>query len=284
LSARLEIQGVLCHHLSTGIVMRLKEWIAGFRCVNLNAVSVAIHRPSGLRDYVSYCAQKYDELLGNGLPARSPIPPPPEDLTITLPAAHRGGGMSFSEMVILGRATKVMKPSKIFEIGTFNGLTTAVFILNCESATKIFTLDLPLDSTSGQGYLSSDARLVVARELGSVPRALRLDNYSQICCDSLLFDPSEFLGSIDLCLVDGAHDFAHVENDTVKTAGMVSDEGTVFWHDYGGKGCMRSLTEYLNSLGRRAQIFHVPGTSLAWARGHELKRAVRCTRDTNWRS
>ncbi len=189
--------------------------------------------------------------------------------------------MSFTEMVVLARATKVLKPSTIFEIGTFNGLTTAIFILNSEPGTKVFTLDLPADSSGGKEYLSSDARLVAGRELGSVPRALGLNQYKQICCDSMRFDPSEFLGSIDLCLVDGAHDLVHVENDTVKMASMVSDEGTVFWHDYGGKDAMRPLTNYLNSLGMQAQIFRVPDTSLAWARGHELKRAVGQRKDSN---
>jgi hypothetical protein len=254
--------------------MRLEEWIDGLRCVNLNAISIAVRRSSSLRGYISHCSKKYDELLGQGLPGRSPIRPPTENLIITLPAAHTGGGMSFSEMVILARATKVLKPSTIFEIGTFNGLTTAIFILNSEPATKVFTLDLPGDSSGDEEYLSGDAHLVAARQLGSVPRALGLNHYVQICCDSMLFDPVEFMGAIDLCLVDGAHDLAHVKNDTVKVSYMVSDEGTVFWHDYGGKGSMRPLTKYLNFLGRKAQIFRVPDTSLAWARGHELKRAI----------
>lgn len=264
--------------------MWIEQWIDGLRCLNWNAAAIALRRPSSLRDYLSNCAKRYDELLGNGLPVRSPIPPPAENLTITLPAAHSGGGMSFSEMVILARATRVLKPAAIFEIGTFNGQTTAIFMLNSDATTKIFTLDLPDESTSGQGYLSSDARLVATRELGSVPRALGLHRYSQICCDSMRFDPSGMSDSIDLCLVDGAHDFAHVENDTVKVARMISDEGTVFWHDYGGKGSMRPLTKYLHSLGRRAEIFRIADTSLAWARGHELKRAVGQMRNSRMKS
>lgn len=254
--------------------MRLEAWIDGFRCVNLNTIFVATRRPSSLRSYISYCAKKYDEVLGNGLPGRSPIDPPKEDLVITLPAAHSGGGMSFSEMAILARATKVLKPTTIFEIGTFNGLTTAIFILNSDPATKVFTLDLPDHSKGDEDYLSSDAQLVAGRKLGAMPRALGLNNYVQIYCDSMLFDPSDYVDSIDLCLIDGAHDFAHVENDTVKTAAMISDAGTVFWHDYGGKGSMRALTEYLNFLETRAQIFRVPDTSLAWTRGCDLKRAI----------
>jgi 2-polyprenyl-6-hydroxyphenyl methylase/3-demethylubiquinone-9 3-methyltransferase len=86
---------------------------------------------------------------------------------------------------------------------------------------------------------------------------------------------------MDLCLVDGAHDLVHVQNDIIKVAQMVTDEGTVFWHDYGGKAAMRPPTEYLNTLGKKAQIFRVPDTSFAWAHGRELKRAVaQCERST----
>jgi hypothetical protein len=262
--------------------MRLEEWIDGLRCVNLNAISIATRRPLGLRTYISHCAKKYDEVFGNGLPGASPIRPPTEDLVITLPAAHSGGGMSFAEMAILARATKMLKPSTIFEIGTYNGQTTAIFILNSDPTTRVFTLDLPDDSSGDQEYLPSDAQLVAVRNVGSVPRALGLNRYVQICCDSMSFDPSEYIGSMDLCLVDGAHDFAHVQNDTVKMARMVSDEGMVFWHDYGGKGSMRSLTKYLNFLGRKAQFFRVPDTSLAWARGRELKRALGLSTISNW--
>jgi hypothetical protein len=255
-------------------IMRLADWIDGLRCVNLNTISLLLRRRSDLQDYALHCAKKYDELSDKGLARRSPIPPPANELLITLPAAHSGGGMSFSEMVVLARATRVLRPSAVFEIGTFNGLTTAIFILNSEPATKVFTMDLPVDSKTTQGYLPSDQCLVANRELGSVPRALGLSRYTQITCDSMLFDPSEFRHSMDLCLIDGAHDFDHVENDTIKIGSMVLDEGIVFWHDYGGRGSMRPVTKYLNSLGSQGEIFRVPDTSLAWARGGELKRAL----------
>ncbi len=177
-------------------------------------------------------------------------------------------------MVIIARATRVLKPASIFEIGTFNGQTTAIFMLNSDPTTRIFTLDLPVDSGNVREYISNDARLVANRELGSVPQALGLDRYSQIHCDSMQFDPAEFLDSMDLCLVDGAHDLTHVKNDTIKVARMVRNEGIVFWHDYGGKGSLRPLAHFLDSLGKRGHIFRIPDTSLAWAEGRELKTAL----------
>ena len=261
--------------------MKNNQWIAGLNSLSLNAFLIAIRKPSALRTYLAHCAKKYDEILGDGLPGRSPIRPPAADLSITLPAAHSGGGMSFSEMVVLARATKVLKPRGIFEIGTFNGLTTAIFILNSEESTRIYTLDLPEGSTTNCKYIPSDKSLVANRKLGSVLRGLRLNRYSQIQCDSLQFDPSAYYDSMDLCLVDGAHDLVHVENDTKKVAEMLTSDGIVFWHDYGAKGVMLPLTDYLDTLGKKAEIFRIPETSLAWAKGCELKRAVAQTREAH---
>ena len=44
--------------------------------------------------------------------------------------------------VMLARATRVLRPKTIFEMGTYNGLTTAVFELNSEPNSRILTLDL----------------------------------------------------------------------------------------------------------------------------------------------
>jgi predicted O-methyltransferase YrrM len=63
--------------------------------------------------------------------------------------------MAFDKLVYLARTVKVLKPTTIFEMGTYNGLTTAVFILNSEQTARIFTLDLPSD-TSETAALSSD--------------------------------------------------------------------------------------------------------------------------------
>jgi len=240
-------------------------------------VNLALRNPSKLRNYVSACLRKYDELVGNGLPCRSPVTPE-RSLSITLPAAHSGGGMSFSELVILARITKVLRPRTVFEIGTYNGLTTAVFMLNSDPEAHIVTLDLPTAATPSGEYIPSDSDLIARRDLGSVPRALGLIRYTQLLCDSMSFDPTPYIDSVDLGLVDGAHDLVHVQNDTLKMARMVSECGIVFWHDYGGKGEFCSLTCYLDALGKRAPIYRIPDTALAWAAGGDLRRVVGLTK------
>ena len=91
--------------------------------------------------------------------------------------------------------------------------------------------------------------------------------------ESNLAVESPCANSIDLGLIDAAHDVEHARNDTIKMAAMMSDEGLVFWHDYGGKGSLRPLAEYLEALGRRFPVYRVPETALAWTKAKDLKRA-----------
>jgi hypothetical protein len=147
-------------------------------------------------------------------------------------------------------------------------------MLNSPPEARILSLDLPPEASKGGGSLESDDDLVAARRLGSVPRALGLDRYTQLLCDSMAFDPSPYANSVDLGLVDAAHDAEHVKNDSIKMAKMMTDEGMVFWHDYGGKGTFRPLAIYLESLAKLQPIYRIPETSLAWAYAKDLKKAV----------
>jgi hypothetical protein len=253
--------------------MKTREFLEGLSCVSLRTLGLAVRDRSKVRQYISSCLKKYDELTGNGLPSRGPLTPDAASI-ISLPAAHAGGGMSFTELVILARVTRVLQPKAVFEMGTYNGLTTAVFLLNSNPDAQIVTLDLPPGSVEDESYIRSDQQLVVSRQLGSVPQAMGLRPYTQLLCDSMVFDPSPYSNSVELGLVDAAHDLAHVRNDTIKMASMITDQGMVFWHDYGGKGSLLPLANYLDGLGKRALLYRIPDTSLAWALGRELKKAV----------
>jgi hypothetical protein len=230
-----------------------------------------------LRGYVSFCLRKHDELLGKGLPAKSPIPSlnPSDFDTLTVPARfHTGGGTDPREILTLAAVTKLLQPSRVFEIGTYNGRTTAVFILNSSPGCEVFTLDLPPDARSVQGYLSSDIELVQDRRPEAfLKRAGLTHRYRQIYCDSMVFSPEPFRDSVELGFIDGAHAEEFVRNDTLKMAVMMSNRGFVFWHDYGGRGSFRPLSRYLETL--PIEVYRVPGTSLAWTTASEIKRLLK---------
>ena len=168
--------------------------------------------------------------------------------TLTIPLRFQsGGGTEAREILILAAVTKLLQPKRIFEIGTYNGGTTAVFILNSHPSCEVFTLDLPPEAGSLPDYLPTDIGLVQDRSPeGYLKRAglTSLTNY----CDSMNFDPGPFADSVELGFIDGAHAEKFVRNDTLKMATMMSARGYVFWHDYGGKGSFRPLSKYLENL------------------------------------
>ena len=253
--------------------MNFQELLDALSCLSVKTVALALRRPSQLKRYVSHSLRTYDELAGLGLRSRSPVFPS-QDLTVTIPAHHGGGGMSFNELVLLARTTRVIKPKVIFEMGSYNGLTTAVFVLNSEPSTQVLTLDLPAQDEKARPILSSDQTLVANRQLLAIPKALGLVGYTLLSGDSMQFDPSPYADSVNLGLVDAAHDLVHVCNDSLKMARMMSENGIVFWHDYGGKGGLRPLATYLERLSKKCPLYRIVGTTLAWGPARELKAAL----------
>jgi len=258
--------------------MRWREVVRGsveaLKAVNLSSCRLALQKPEYLREYLSFCVRKYDELVGRGLLTRSVLKElRPSDLDLlSVPARFQtGGGTDPREILTLAATTRLLRPKRVFEIGTFNGRTTAIFILNSPAETEIFTLDLPPKGNHLHGYLSSDIDLVKDRNPEDfLTRAGLSGRYQQIYCDSMQFDPEPFRDTIELGFIDGAHAEEFVRNDTMKMAVMMSRRGYVFWHDYGGRGSFQPLSKYLESL--PIEIYRVPGTSLAWTAAAEIKK------------
>ncbi|MBI4611883.1 MAG: class I SAM-dependent methyltransferase [Candidatus Rokubacteria bacterium] len=257
---------------------------------NLCTLRLVVERPGSVREYLSCCLRKFDELRASGLPHRDPIAylceqgwgaVLPVD-RVELPThLDLSGGIRLDELVILATATRVLRPRKIFEIGTYTGTATSVLILNAPADAAVVTLDLPSGSQPPDEaidrhvYIDSDVDLVRRRRLGACLRELHLEGrYQQVLCDSLQFDPSPHRGSVELGFIDGAHALPYVRNDTVKMASMLADRGLVFWHDYGGKGRFRPLARYLETLAETIGIYRVSGTTLAWSPAPELRRLV----------
>jgi methyltransferase family protein len=255
---------------------QFRDVLEAAKAVNLCSVRLATRKPSLLRSYLSVCLRKYDELMGKGLPAKSPIPGlTPTDLdTLTIPLRFQsGGGTDPREILNLAAVTKLLRPKRIFEIGTYNGRTTAVFILNASPDCEVFTLDLPPQTASLPEYLPTDIGLVQDRRPeGYLKRAGLGERYQQIYCDSMAFDPEPFRDTVDLGFIDGAHAEKFVRNDTMKMAVMISPRGYVFWHDYGGRGSFGPLSTYLETL--PIEIYRIPATTLAWTTAAEMKKLI----------
>ena len=256
---------------------RLGKLFSAGTGVNLCAAHLAARKPELLRTYISFCLRKYDDLMENGLPTKTPLRElePGDWETLTIPAQFQtGGGTTAREMLILAAVTKALRPRRIFEIGTYNGRTTAVLIMNAPRDCEVLTLDLPPIVNSAEGYISSDLELIGNRETERYLKRARLRHrYQQIYTDSMQLEPDPYRDSVELGFIDGAHALEYVKNDTEKMAVMMGDRGFVFWHDYGGRGEFRPLSRYLESL--PIQLYRIRDTSLAWTYAHEIKKLVR---------
>jgi len=245
--------------------------------VNLCATKLAAAKPELLREYISFCLRKYDDLMENGLPRKSPLREIElEDWeTLALPARFQtGGGTTAREMLILAAVTRALRPKRVFEIGTYNGRTTAVLIMNAPRDCEVLTLDLPPQVSEREGYIPSDLELIGNRETERFLKRARLgQRYRQIYSDSRELDPEYYRDSVELGFIDGAHALEYVKNDTEKMAIMMANRGYVFWHDYGGRGEFRPLSRYLESL--PIQLYRIRDTSLAWTYAHEIKKLAR---------
>lgn len=259
------------------------------KSVNFNSTRLALRDMELARAYMSRCLQMYDELAGRGLRGKDPV----EFIVkegwgefsnherVELPTKlSDNGGTRLEELLYLANVTKVLKPKKIFEIGTYTGRTTSIFIMNAPADAVVVTLDLPpeadIENHNSGDYINTDINLVKRRKLARYVFELGLQSrYQQVLCDSMSFDPTPHKGSVELGFIDGAHSYEYVKNDTEKVAEMMSERGLVMWHDYGGKGRFKPLSDYLESLSQEIPIYRVPETSLAWAAARDLRRLVR---------
>jgi predicted O-methyltransferase YrrM len=276
------------HDTGTSIALRLSmRWatlIDALTATSLDGLRLGLKDRRLARVYWSSSIQRYSELMGRGLRPKSPLRyiyaqgwavPSPDDRVQMPLTLQTTGGTRLDELLVLATVTRVLQPSSVFEIGTFNGRTTSAFVLNAAPGARIISLDLPSEYDAerpASAHLASDVTLVKQRQVGSYLHELRLaDRYEQLFGDSLRFDPAPYAGSIELGFIDAAHARRYVQNDTEKMALMMSERGLVFWHDYGGRGEFRALMDYLDDLSHRIAIYRVAGTSLAWAPAAELR-------------
>lgn len=264
----------------------MRAVMSGLSAANLLAVSVALRNRASLREYISGVHKLYRQISRLGLPSRSPIEFlfetgrakfRPESRMQIPPILHGGGGTATDELIYLAAVAHVLQPRLVFEIGTFTGLTTSLFILNSAPGARIISVDLPPNvDVSNCDYIGTDQDLVRNRRVGYYTQLLGLaDRYEQWLCDSMEIDPEPLVDTVELGFIDGAHALPYVRNDTEKMARMITDGGIVLWHDYGGIGEFRPLSVYLEELASLAPVWLIPQTSTAWCIGANLKEAIK---------
>jgi predicted O-methyltransferase YrrM len=171
------------------------------------------------------------------------------------------GGMPSQDLYALLRVMRWLQPRRIFEIGTFQGVTTAHMAANCKA--EIFTLDLSRDLAADvTAYTHSDLQLLQQQdEIGKAYRPFNAEGrIHQLFGDSRTFDYSAYMGSMDLVLIDACHVFDYVIRDTGNALRLLADHGAILWHDFGNS---RDVVRALQTVAKTTPIVHLEGTALA---------------------
>lgn len=182
------------------------------------------------------------------------------------------GNISVEELCKLCLAVRWLEPNAIFEIGTYNGLTTKQLALNAPRTT-VYTLDIDPSSADASGLeigeidrhlanKTGDFSFDVGHKFRDTPLSKRI---VQLWGDSRLFDYSPYQRKMNLVFIDAGHTYDFVRSDTQNALTLLDPEreGLIFWHDYDQvlhPGVTRFLVEFAES-GRR--VFHLRNTNLA---------------------
>jgi len=186
----------------------------------------------------------------------------PHEIRMWQVPAGSFGDTPLPDLLALCTLVRRRRPAKLFEFGTFRGLTTLQLALNTDDTARIFTLDIPPENRSSLtegGWDATVSDAVVGELYRSSPYAAKV---TQILCDSRKFDPEPYAGQMDFIFIDASHEFDFVRNDTEKALRMAAKGGIIAWHDYSAE--FTGVKRVLEDLARSREVCWVAGTYVAY--------------------
>lgn len=233
------------------------------------AVAVAFRRgPRATKRYLSemYRCSKTD--AGSHLPVVTleEIAEVQTEFKILRPV-DRGGSMTITEISSLCHLVAARRPRKVLEIGSFQGLTTLNIAMNAPGA-EIHTLDLPPGfNSTDTAFENNDVSIIGARGFYHYEEREEASRIHQHYGDTATFDYDKIGAGVDLCLIDAAHSYEYVRNDTGKTLPLMAEGSLMLWHDYGRNDFLAEpedawgVTRFLHEIAS-AGVKIIQGTSL----------------------
>lgn len=178
------------------------------------------------------------------------------------------GNVSVEELCKICLIVKWLKPKRILELGTYNGMTTLQMAKNAPSDCTTYTLDLNSDQAASLKLSKLDE--LVSKHLkskfntatGSYFTSAKELNIVQLWGDTANFDYSVVDGPVDLIFIDAAHDYENKKIDCENAFRLLSDNGVILWHNYADV-CCPDVTKCLKEYAQDNVIFHLRNTYLA---------------------
>jgi Methyltransferase domain len=99
---------------------------------------------------------------------------------------------------------------------------------------EIHTLDLPLDfDPAHTKFENNDPNIIKSRRLCYYEGREEAGRIRQHYGDTATFNYEEIGSGVDFCLIDAAHSYEYVRNDTSRALQLMTKDGLMLWHDYG---------------------------------------------------
>lgn len=196
----------------------------------------------------------------------SQIFPATENVSVTLVNLYeRKPGLSVDagELMTLCAIGKIIRASKVLEIGTYDGNTALNLAANLPNDGRVTTIDLPPDWDRHFVYdvPNSHWNVTDRRTIGIQYRHTPYENrIRQVLGDSAKVDWDALNPPFDMIFIDGCHYREYVRADTENALRNLRPGGVVVWHDYGD---IKDVSRVVDEAARRITAYAIRGTRLA---------------------
>jgi predicted O-methyltransferase YrrM len=165
-------------------------------------------------------------------------------------AAREADGMThYQDYLALGAVCLSRQPDRIFEIGTYLGVTADFFLTLCPEAEVVsIAFVSPMPRLLGQTYNNSELR---RSQVGRAVKPADRSRFVQLFGDSHKLKPVELcsrFGAFDLIFIDGDHSREGVTQDTALARAVLAENGAICWHDANPKERYQDVRECLEEM------------------------------------
>lgn len=178
-------------------------------------------------------------------------------LNMRFPFKTRMGHTTRDELVFLAGLVKGLEPKTIFEIGTFDGLSTVNMAANAPEDCLIYTLDIPEEELQDSTYKIDSINSSMVKNPNRQGFFKDSDLSRKIIPlygDSAKFNYLPYKGKMDIVFIDASHTFDYCYQDTFKALDLVKPGGVILWHDYNKVRLLPGVTESLNKVQRETDL------------------------------
>lgn len=181
---------------------------------------------------------------------------------LTLPfGGYKFGETPTRDLIPLCAEIRRIPAHRIFEFGTFTGLTTLTMLFNAPHDAEIWTIDINAKMRASMRELNAWNKAIDANDIGKyIKKSRESKRIHQIILNSFELDITPFRASMDFIYIDACHNYRNVMNDTDKAFEMLSPGGSILWHDY---PTFPGIKKHLEELPLKRRPARIEGTNIA---------------------